>query len=475
MLCPKCNQPVSDDARFCGHCGQPLSSAGPPDATFLRPPRGPVSEASALGTPPPNVPPPGAAPPPGSAGSAGWASGSSGSTQSLIDRVKNILVTPKTEWPIIEAEPTSITQLYKGYVVPLAAFSALMSFLRMSVIGVAFWRMPVLSGMVYAVVNFVFALIGLYLVSLIIDGLAPTFAAQRNRRQAIKTAAYAFTPGAVGAVFALLPGIGALLQLLAALYGVYLLYLGLPLLMRTSREKAVGYTAAVVVCTIILFVVLGLLMAVTGRITGYTPYANPSGYHSPYGYNSALPATAPETGNPSASGTAAAAAAMAALGGAIAGNRRVEPVDFHELKALLPESLPGMQRTHAEGESEGALGMKASSATASYQGSDGARAEIKIVDASAVSGLLGLADAAAANVSSESDTGYEKNATIGGRTVHEKYVIPSKHGELTAIVARRFTVDVQGDGVDMPTLERYAALVDFPRLEAMRDAGARPQ
>src|SRR6185503_11962923 len=39
----------------------------------------------------------------------------------LIERVKNICLTPSTEWPIIAAEPASTGTLIAGYVVPLAA------------------------------------------------------------------------------------------------------------------------------------------------------------------------------------------------------------------------------------------------------------------------------------------------------------------------------------------------------------------
>jgi hypothetical protein len=436
----------------------------------------------------------------------------------LSDRIKNIVLTPKTEWPVIEAEPTTISQLYKGYVIPLAAFSALMAFVRMSVIGISSFRVPVLSGLTFALVNFVFLLLALYVVGWIIDMLAPTFAGQRDRRQAFKTAAYAFTPAAIASVFGLIGfGLGRLLQFAAAIYGIYLFYLGLPVLMRSPREKAPGYTAAVIVCVILLFIVFGII----------TWAVNPMRSHGPFGMSgtamtredrqtqaaaqvgamlaaaaqkmqeqqaaansnsnagagaSSAPAPAASSAPAAAAnaqgtqnGTAATAAMLASLGGAMSGNRRVDPVDFHTLKALLPESLPGMQRTNAEAGTQGALGMQASSAVGDYQGDGGTRAEIKIVDASAVSGLLNVAGSMAANNTSESDTGFEKETTVAGRNVHEKYDNRSKHGELIAIVANRFSVSVTGDGVDIGTLEKYAALVDFSKLDAMKDGGVRSQ
>lgn len=197
----------------------------------------------------------------------------------LIDRAKNILVTPKTEWPIIQAETTGITQLYTGYVIPLAAFAAVMSFIRMSLIGIGYWHMPVLTGLAYALANFAFGLLGIYLFGLIIDGLAPSFGGQRNQQQALKTAAYGFTPAALGAVLVLLPAFGPFLRLIASLYGIYLLYLGLPVLMQSPKEKVPGYTAAVVVCIILLGVVLSVLMSAIVRVTGYSPYPGAYGIH----------------------------------------------------------------------------------------------------------------------------------------------------------------------------------------------------
>jgi hypothetical protein len=155
---------------------------------------------------------------------------------------------------------------------PLAAFSAVMSFIRMSLIGIGYWHMPVLRGLAYALANFGFALLGIYLFGLIIDGLAPSFAGRRDQRQALKTAAYAFTPAALGAVLGLLPVFGAFLRLIACVYAIYLLYLGLPILMQGPKEKVPGYTAAVVVCIILLGVVLGLLMSAVVRVAGYSPY-----------------------------------------------------------------------------------------------------------------------------------------------------------------------------------------------------------
>jgi hypothetical protein len=538
MLCPKCNQPVLDNQRFCGTCGAVVDAGGGNNnQTLIRPPANPSAGSASSSASPgagygggasggtPGGTPSGA---PGGGGS--WTSNATAQLPGLIQRVKNILLTPKTEWPVIESEPTSIATLYTGYIMPLAALAAVISFLRMSVIGfnIGFgtFRTPLVSGLIMAVVSFGFGLLGVFLFGFIIKALAPTFAGQADQRQALKTAAYAITPAWIGSVFGLLGALGGLLQLVAGIYGIYLMYLGLPILMRSPREKAGSYTAAVVVCGILLGIVFAILSAVTGGFGGYGGFGRYGGLSNTamtreqqqeqagaavanviggalgtddkgraglsaainnlaaagqkieHQQNAAAPTGAATSPDAAAANTqnamAATAGLMTALGGAMGGKHRFDPVDFHTLKGMLPDSLPGMQRTGAEGSSQQAMGVKGSSATANYQGPAGARAEIKITDATAVSGLLDVAGSMVQNRTSESDNGYEKDATVGGRLIHEKYDTRSKHGELNAIVAKRFMVDVTGDGVDMSTLEQYAGYVDFAKLEAMKDSGAQP-
>ncbi len=572
MLCPRCKQVVADGAQFCDSCGLTMTAGGnapapaAPAATTIRRPAaaggspagstggGAAYSSGASGTGASGAGGYGGSPGGGSgfgggvgggasggggfggAGSPGgaspaWAGALNARFPGLFDRIKNILLAPKTEWPAIAAEPTSIANLYTGYVIPLAAFSALMSFLRLSVIGISMpfggtIRTPIVSGLVAMVVSFGFGLLGLYLFALIVNVLAPTFGGQRDLRQAVKVAAYTATPVWIASVVGLLPtGLASLVQLAAAIYAIYLLVLGLPHLMQSPR--AGGYTVAVLICGLLMGLVLGALSAVFGlggfgryggfNMTGMTQeqrqqqatqaVANALGGalgsddKSKQGLSTAINgfaeigrkmaqqqaaagnSNAPQnTGSGAADasgnaqdGAAAAANALAALGGAMAGNRKVDPVDFHALKDLLPGALPGMQRVNAEGSSQAAMGMKSSEATATYQGTAGARAEIKIADVSAVAGLMDAASGIAQSVNSESDTGYERNTTVGGQPVHEKFDNRSKHGELSAIVAKRFAVNVTGDSIDMSTLEQYAGAIDFSRLEAMKDVGLQAQ
>lgn len=183
---------------------------------------------------------------------------------------------------------------------------------------------------------------------------------------------------------------------------------------------------------------------------------------------------AEEAGKAIQEGTQGMAEALQGLRGADAEGRTVEPVDFRELKALLPASLPGMERENAEGEKNSALGVKVSQANARYaSGSAGTSATVSITDMGSVSGLVGLATYAWAgmDVDRETETGYERTTTFDGHKAFEKYDNTSRSGEISIMVAGRFVVQVEGNDVPMDFLKDAARSIDLNKLAAMKDAG----
>jgi Yip1-like protein len=179
----------------------------------------------------------------------------------LVERVKRILLSPKTEWEVIDAEQTTTAELYTKYIAPLAAIGPIAQFIGYSVFGIGVfgttYRVPIGSGITTAIVTYALTLAGTYILALIIDALAPTFNGQRNQIQALKVAAYSSTASWVAGIFALIPGLRMLGIL--GLYSVYLLYLGLPVLMKTPRDRALAYTGVVLIAAIVLFMAVGII------------------------------------------------------------------------------------------------------------------------------------------------------------------------------------------------------------------------
>jgi hypothetical protein len=174
----------------------------------------------------------------------------------IVERVKKILLSPKTEWDVIAAEATAPKQLIISYVLPLAAIGAIASFIGTTIFASLFGGMSFLWGLVGLVWHLVMAVISVLLVGFVIDALVPTFGGQKNFNQAIKVAAYSYTAAFVGAVFLIIPILGALLALVAAIYSLYVMYLGLPKLMKKPDDKTIVYEIVVIVALIVLSWVL---------------------------------------------------------------------------------------------------------------------------------------------------------------------------------------------------------------------------
>jgi hypothetical protein len=180
----------------------------------------------------------------------------------LVDRIKGILLKPKQEWQTISEETTTIPELYKTYIVILAAIGPVASIIGMSIVGISLpfvgsFRIPITTSIASAVAHYILTLVGVYILALIINALAPTFLGEKNINQAFRVATYSYTPGWLVGIFTIIPALSILGIL--GLYGLYLLYLGLPVLMKSPREKSAGYTVAVIVAAIIIFVVIGIV------------------------------------------------------------------------------------------------------------------------------------------------------------------------------------------------------------------------
>jgi len=411
----------------------------------------------------------------------------------LIDRVKAILLTPRTEWPVIAAEPETTAGLYKNYIAILAALGPIAMFLSLSVIGVGTFlgsfRIGMGAGLSYLVVSYALSLLSVWLFSLIVNALAPSFGGQKDSLQALKTVAYAMTASWVGAIGNLIPGIGWLIAIAGAVYSVYLVYLGLPLTMKSPPEKAAGYT---VVCIIVGIVLSWIVMSIAGSVIGRGMWGH--GYGGPAvtvgdsGFErgsagAALEQWAREMEKAGEKVEASAeqndglpsAAAIGALVGAAAGsNSDVPALPTEQLKTFLPETLGGLPRTGLSAERNAAMGFEVSEARADYSDGAGRSLRLEINDTGGAKGLVALAKWAHVEQESEWDGGYERDYRADGRMIHERWDKASGSGEYSMIVGDRFAVEVSGQVASIEELKAaLGAGVNVAGLEAA--AAAQPE
>jgi hypothetical protein len=189
----------------------------------------------------------------------------------IVERVKNILLSPVREWGVINGESASVNSLYLNYAAILAAIPAIAGFIGNSLVGVTFFgvtiRTPIIAGLAMAIVTYVLTLAMLYVIALIIDALAPKFDGQSNLVQALKVTVYGGTPVWVASILLIVPALGVLVGL-AGLYSLVLYWLGLPKLMKVPEEKKVGFNIAVFVCAIVAGIVAAVVMGAFGAMFG---------------------------------------------------------------------------------------------------------------------------------------------------------------------------------------------------------------
>lgn len=190
----------------------------------------------------------------------------------LIQRIRALLVSPRTQWPAIAAEPVTIAELYRDPIAVLAAIGPVCAFIKSSLIGYGWhgfrvYRLGIGAGLAAAIVSYAVTLAAIYALAVIVDALAASFGGQQNRVQALKLAAWSCTGIWLAGFGHLLPSFSVLVFLAGGACSVYLLHVGLPLLMQAPAERAAGYTAAAAISALALGWVISLL---TGGITGVT-------------------------------------------------------------------------------------------------------------------------------------------------------------------------------------------------------------
>lgn len=180
----------------------------------------------------------------------------------IVERIKALVSSPKTEWPVIEAEKDDIASVLRNYVAVLAAIPAVCGFIGLGLVGVSVpvlgtVRLSFFAALASAVLGYVLSFVKIYIVGYIIDALAPTFGGQKNLNNALKTAAYSYTPAWLVGVFLLVPALGFLGIL--ALYGLYLVWTGLPVMMKAPQDRALPYTGAVIAIAIVVGIVIAFI------------------------------------------------------------------------------------------------------------------------------------------------------------------------------------------------------------------------
>lgn len=180
----------------------------------------------------------------------------------IVERAKNIIVSPKLEWEKIDTENTDMKTVIMSYVLPLAVLSAICAFIGYAFIGVdvGFFRMKGMNWGIYqAIVVFLGAIISVLVSTYVVDMLAPSFASEKNLNKSAQLVGFSYTPALIGGFLSIFPALG-IIGSLFGLYGIYLWYLGLGPLKNTPEDKKVVYMVVSILVLIVVSFVIGTIL-----------------------------------------------------------------------------------------------------------------------------------------------------------------------------------------------------------------------
>ena len=400
----------------------------------------------------------------------------------LIERVQAILLKPRDTWATIARESSDTASIYSGYLVYLAAIPALAGFIGFSVIGMDMfgvsYRVPILAGLVNMVVGYVLSLVMIYVMALIANALAPKFDGEKNLLSALKLIAYGATASMLGGLFNLIPAL-SMLGILAALYTIYLIYTGIPILMKAPQNKALGYTAVLILCGIVAGLIIGAASAMLtgggarmpgmmgqadndrGNVTVKIPGTNITLDSNKIEAASRRMEEAQAKGDTAAASKAASEMLGAALGGS-SGKSFAPDV----LQDFVPGQLAGLTRESVEARSDEAMGIHFSHVNATYV-QNGHRIDLTIQDlGSAPVLIMAMGAWSKSTVNRESAEDVERISRHNGIATREEYRKDGSHAALARLLPNGILIEMSGD-VGIETLRSADGAMDIDTLAAM--------
>lgn len=423
----------------------------------------------------------------------------------IVQRATNITLNPVSEWGVIEPEVTTPGDLYKTYIIPLSAIPVVCTFIGTTMIGTTLpfignFRTPIGVGATTLVMSFLFGLLSIFLISLIIDALAPSFGGQKNSMQALKATAYAFTPAWLAGVLSIIPMLG-ILSIVASVYSVYVLYKGLPVLMKAPTERAMGYTIVTVICAIVLSIVMGAISASVVGLSALTSGGFNLSNHTPKteisdaeagaaleklttfakkmesvqkSAKTDLPSDERSTEAQSTEVTSEAAETQADV-------VQIDAVNPEKLKTVIPAAIGSATRMSLESEKNSDSGYESSKVVALYT-EEVATKTVSVtitdygnnVNSSNFQWIEGDSDKETEMASVKV---HEKSGLVDGRRTHES--ITSINGQnatsfqYDVLVANRFVIEVSAMNADVAAIKSAIGKVLFEKLEAMKDDGVK--
>lgn len=196
----------------------------------------------------------------------------------VVGRAFRLLVRPASAWDEIAGEPAEAPDLFPRYVAPLAAIPAICSVagplkFGLNIANVALVMSP-LGLILGALVGYALTFVALLAAAVFLALVSGWFGGSRDRARSLELVAYAATATWLAGLAELYPSAGLALGVLAWVYSLYTLYLGLTPMLGIAPERRLTAFAVMLVGIVAIWAVRGSVMtaaaALGGPLSAYT-------------------------------------------------------------------------------------------------------------------------------------------------------------------------------------------------------------
>jgi hypothetical protein len=255
LYCAKCGTQNSEESTYCSKCGAALWPTVVPSSgtTPVTSPTPATSSSSGQGY---------------SSSSGGSGGGSSPKASfrisSAFSNAIALIRNPTGFMNVNRDNDTSIQTLMVNYVAVLAVVPFVATLIGDSLFHLSFGGLALGYGFALAIVSYILDIVAVFVVGFIMWKLGPSFGTTTTQIRATRLAAYTFTPFFLASIFDIIPIVGGIIAFLGVLYGLYILYLGMPIVLNTPKDRVISYLIVTIVVT---FVVYFIIAAIIGAIT----------------------------------------------------------------------------------------------------------------------------------------------------------------------------------------------------------------
>jgi hypothetical protein len=201
--------------------------------------------------------------------------------KNTIELVKDLTFKPKETWADIKGREMTAGAIMRDYLIILAALPAIAQFFGRWIIGVSIpfgggmVKLSFFASLVSALIGYVLTVAGIWAFAKILQFLAPKFDSSNDETMALKIAVFSASPYLIAGIVGIIPALGVI-AFLVGIYCLYLIYVGLPIVMDTPKEKSLPFTVVSIIAVILIAIIIGAIT--TPILNAFGPDINLRGF-----------------------------------------------------------------------------------------------------------------------------------------------------------------------------------------------------